>query len=119
MCGAVRYALRGEPLRIGLCHCGDCRKESGSAFTSFAIWPRSGFSFTGKTATFKGRSFCPRCGSRLFNLSEEEAEIRIGSLDAAPHGLEPSYEIWVKRREPWLLPLHGAGQWPEDALPSE
>ena len=31
-CGSVRYSLKGEPFRIGICHCTDCRKESGSVF---------------------------------------------------------------------------------------
>lgn len=118
LCGAVRYRLRGEPVRVGLCHCADCRKESGSSFVTFAVWPRDGFSFTGEIGAFRGRGFCPRCGSRLFNLEEDAVEVRIGSLDDAPNGLEPSYEIWIKRREPWLSELPGAGQWEEDRFPA-
>jgi len=114
LCGRVRYDIRGEPMRVGLCHCADCRKESGSVFATFAVWPRAAFSATGETIVHQGRSFCPACGSRLFNLTEAEAEIRTGSLDAAPTGLEPSYEIWIKRREPWLAPLPGCLQFDED-----
>lgn len=117
LCGAVRYEVRGEPMRAGLCHCADCRKESGSAFTSFAVWPREAFSATGVTTTFAGRSFCPSCGSRLFNLSDDEAEIRFGSLDEAPSDIAPQYEVWTKRRENWLAPLPGCGQYDEDRFP--
>ncbi|MGO8655542.1 GFA family protein, partial [Rhizobium ruizarguesonis] len=28
--------------------------------------------------------------------------------------LAPGYEVWIKRREPWLHPLPGAGQFAED-----
>lgn len=35
-CGAVRYEVRGEPTVVGLCHCADCRRESGSAFLYYA-----------------------------------------------------------------------------------
>lgn len=114
LCGKVHYEVRGEPMRVGLCHCGDCRKESGAVFTTFAIWPRNAFSTKGDTVVFEGRSFCPDCGARLFNLTDDEAEIRMGSLDDAPTGLAPSYEIWVKRREPWLAPLPGCLQFEED-----
>ena len=38
-CGEVRYEVDGEPLRVGLCHCTDCRQTSGSAFTMYAVWP--------------------------------------------------------------------------------
>jgi hypothetical protein len=30
-------------------------------------------------------------------------EIRLGSLDEAPFELKPEAEVWVKRRESWLL----------------
>lgn len=114
LCKQVRYEVAGEPLRIGLCHCADCRKESGSMFVTFALWPRDAFSATGEFATHEGRSFCPRCGARLFCMGGELVEIRVGSLDDAPTGLEPGYEIWVKRREHWLKPLPGAPQYQED-----
>ncbi len=39
LCGQVQIFVRGDPLRIGICHCTDCRRESGSAFTFYAVWP--------------------------------------------------------------------------------
>lgn len=114
LCGAVRYRVEGPPLRVGLCHCADCRKESGSSFVTFAVWPRAAFRVEGAFATFEGRSFCPVCGARLFCLRDDEAELRAGSLDATPNGLAPGYENWVKRREAWLAPLPGAPQHDED-----
>jgi hypothetical protein len=106
LCGSVRYSVKDAPVRIGLCHCADCRKESGSSFVTFGIWPRHGFESTGEVKYFHGRGFCPECGSRVFNESDsDEIEIRVGSLDMAPTDLEPVYEIWVKRRENWLSPL--------------
>lgn len=114
LCGAVRFQVQGAPLRVGLCHCKDCRKESGSVFASFAIWPRAAFSSEGETQTFAGRSFCTSCGGRVFGLREDEAEVRFGSLDEAPTDLSPSYELWIKRRETWLRPLPGCRQFEED-----
>jgi hypothetical protein len=115
LCGAVRYEVEGEPLRAGLCHCADCRKESGSVFVTFAVWPRGAFRHSGDTASFQGRSFCPACGGRLFCLTRDEAEIRLGSLDSAPMEIAPVHELWVKRRESWLHALPGTGQYREDA----
>ena len=83
-CGKVRYEVRGEPEKVGLCHCADCRKETGSAFLAYAGWSRDAFSSTGAYRTYEGRSFCPECGTRLFHLSEARAGICIGSLDARP-----------------------------------
>ena len=111
LCGDVRYSVRGEPVHVGRCHCADCRKESGSAFTVYAQWPREAFTLEGEPETYDGRSFCPRCGSRLGCFGEEgDVEIRIGSLDDAPFNLAPEAEIWIKRREPWLCAVDGASQ---------
>jgi hypothetical protein len=102
MCGEVRFSVSGQPARVGLCHCKDCRTYSGSAFTAFAVWPRPAFEMTGRIGTYQGRSFCVNCGSRLFSLRPDEAEIMIGSLEEAPSDLIPTYELWVPRREEWL-----------------
>jgi hypothetical protein len=109
-CGAVRFALRGEPTIVGTCHCTNCRRETGSAFLFYADWPRTAFSSTGQVATFQGRSFCPTCGSRLFHLSDHVVEVMLGSLDDAPSDLNPSVECWVKRREHWLAPVSNTEQ---------
>ncbi|TCL69463.1 GFA family protein [Rhizobium sp. BK251] len=116
LCGRVRITVRGEPRRIGICHCTDCRQESGSAFTFYAIWPADQFESTGDTSEYSGRRFCPECGSRMFSADEDEAEIKLGILTDAPTGLTPTYELWIKRREGWLRPVPGAKQYEEDRL---
>ncbi len=115
-CGRVRYRLRGEPKRIGICHCTDCRQESGSAFTYYGVWDAAAFETTGETALHEGRRFCPACGSRVFAVDEREAEVKLGTLQDAPTGLTPTYELWIKRREPWLPPVKGADQFLEDRI---
>ncbi len=113
-CGHVQISVRGEPLRIGICHCIDCRQESGSAFTFYAVWSAKHFERQGETAEFHGQHFCPHCGSRLFSVDDREAEIKLGILSEAPTHFVPSYELWIKRREPWLQPIKGAEQYEED-----
>ncbi len=118
LCGAARFSLKGQPLRVGLCHCQDCRRASGSAFNFFAVWPRSAYEGTGEFGAFAGRSFCPVCGSRVASLRDDEAEIALGSLDQAPSDLIPSYELWIGRREEWLLNLPWAEQFAHDRQPA-
>ncbi|WP_127143437.1 GFA family protein [Pelagibacterium montanilacus] len=104
LCGAVRIEARGEPYRVGLCHCMDCRKHHGAVFYAAAIFPDSAVSITGDTAEYKGRHFCPSCGSSVFARSGDEIEVHLGSLDN-PGQLVPTYENWTIRREPWLPPF--------------
>lgn len=101
LCGKVRFTVTGEPWRVGLCHCLDCRKHSGSLFSALAIFPAEAVSIEGETRDHLGRHFCPDCGSSLFGISDDEIEITLGAFDA-PDQFKPSYELWTVRREAWL-----------------
>lgn len=115
LCGAVRYTVEGEPFHVGRCHCADCRKRSGSTYTIYGQWPLSAFESIGEYATYHHDSFCPRCGARLFSVYPGEGvEVQLGSLDDAPFELRPEAELWIKRREPWMLPVDGAAQYQEN-----
>jgi hypothetical protein len=101
LCGDVRLQATGQPYRVGLCHCLDCRKVHGALFHASAIFPEDAVNISGETHEYQGRHFCPRCGSSLFNRSGDEVEVNLGALDA-PDQLKPTYESWIVRRESWL-----------------
>ena len=90
LCGDVRIEAVGKPYRVGICHCLDCRKHTGSLFHASAIFPEDAVTITGETREFKGRSFCPRCGSSVFGRSADEIEVSLGALDA-PDQFMPTY----------------------------
>ncbi|GAA6191252.1 GFA family protein [Phaeobacter sp. NW0010-22] len=100
-CGDVRLVATGQPDRVGLCHCLDCRKHHGALFYAAAVFPQGSVKITGNVQDYKGRCFCPRCGSSVFARSGDEIEVHLGTLDAPDH-LIPSYESWALRREGWL-----------------
>ncbi len=104
LCGDVRFEAVGEPYRVGICHCMDCRKHHGALFHASAIFPDHAVTIEGETRAFAGRHFCPRCGSSVFARSDDEIEINLGSLDA-PDQFVPTYELWITRRESWLPPF--------------
>lgn len=114
LCGGVHFVVTGQPSRVGLCHCKDCRKAGGSVYSAFAMWPRDAFEVSGEVASYGTRSFCPTCGSRVAWVDDKEAEVMLGSLDVAPTDLAPEYELWIIRREPWLHALPGAEQFERD-----
>lgn len=103
-CGNVRIVATGRPHRVGLCHCLNCRKHHGALFYAAAIFPEDAVTIEGETGDYKGRHFCPSCGSSVFARSDDEIEVHLGSLDA-PDQLMPTYESWVVRRESWLPPF--------------
>ena len=57
LCGNVRFALSGQPDRVGLCHCLDCRRHHGALFGAFAIFPQGAVTIEGETADYGGRHF--------------------------------------------------------------
>ncbi|SQK95732.1 aldehyde-activating protein [Pseudomonas aeruginosa] len=98
LCGKVRLVASGQPYRVGLCHCLDCRKHHGALFHASAIFPEEAVSIEGETRDYAGRFFCPQCGSSVFSRSADEIEVSLGALDA-PDQFQPTYELWTIRRE--------------------
>jgi hypothetical protein len=114
LCGAVRFVAEGEPYRVGLCHCLDCRKHGGAPFGAFAIFPAERVSFSGDapathaSSAHGRRRFCRSCGSPVFGRDEgsDEVELHLGSFDVTDR-FAPTYELWTVRRESWLPAVPG------------
>ena len=115
LCGDVRLVAMGQPSRVGICHCLDCRKHHGALFHASAIFPADAVTIAGETQDYAGRHFCPRCGSSVFSRSGDEIEVNLGSLDA-PDQFTPSYELWTIRREAWLPPFPLATRYERDRV---
>lgn len=113
LCGRVRFTASGEPDRVGLCHCLDCRKHHGALFHASAIFSETEVSVEGETRHYQGRHFCPVCGSSVFSRSGDEIELHLGALDQ-PDRFAPTYELWTIRRESWLPPFPLARHYQRD-----
>ena len=117
LCGDIRVAAMGPPVRVGLCHCLDCRKHHGALFYAAAIFRRDAVTIMGEPQSYAGRHFCARCGSSVFARSGDEVELHLGTLDA-PDQLVPGYESWVIRREAWLPDFPATRRYPRDRDPA-
>ena len=106
LCGAVRIKAVGAPLRVGICHCMDCRKHHGALFHASAIFPSAQVEVAGETRQFQGRHFCGTCGSSVYSRTDDEMELHLGMFDATD-SFVPSYELWTVRREHWLPEFPG------------
>jgi hypothetical protein len=124
-CGAVRYAIAEAPLRLYVCHCRECQRQSGSAFGMSLIVARAAFAVTqGETRNWSrkadsGRTmachFCVVCGSRLWHARDgmNTISVKAGSLDI-PVDVSRAVHIWTSRKMPGLgMPL-GAEQYPKE-----
>ncbi|PJE31860.1 Uncharacterized conserved protein [Pseudooceanicola antarcticus] len=113
LCGALRLVAHGAPLRVGLCHCLDCRKHHGALFYAAAVFPADRVEITGDSRAYEGRHFCPTCGSSVFARTGDEVELHLGALDS-PSVFAPDYELWTSRREAWLPPFPVSASHPGD-----
>ena len=113
LCGALRFTATGQPYRVGICHCMDCRKNHGALFHASAISPETAVTITGDVSSFRDRSFCPTCGSPVFAHIEDEIGINLGCLDV-PSVFRPTYELWTIRREDWLPEFTGMRRYKQD-----
>ncbi len=121
-CGAVRYEVSGPVLRLVVCHCNECRKQSASAFGVSVFVARGALRVTRGAPklwarpTDSGRvlegAFCPDCGSRLWHRRADGAgdiSIKAGSLDE-PVDLSGAVHIWTSRKLDGVLIPPGAKQ---------
>lgn len=115
-CGKVRLAMSGAPSRVGICHCLDCRKQYGTVFYTFAVFPEAAVTVTGATAHYGARHFCPVCGSSVFDRRDGEIEVNAGALDS-DNLVRPTYETWVCRRERWLPEFPLTERYERDRFP--
>jgi hypothetical protein len=113
LCGQVRYRAEAEPDFVGVCHCRNCQKQGGGAFSIVVAIPKPALSVEGSPKSYADRgdsgkilhrSFCPECGSSLFDEAEampNVAMIQAGTLDDA-RWIRPTMEIFCDSAQPWV-----------------
>lgn len=115
LCGAVKYSTGDDPMSTVICHCEDCRRSSGAAFSVNVIVADENLTLEGETLSSwettgtetgekRQRKFCSRCGSQVATmLAEMEglAVIKAGTLDD-PSWVAPEMEIWCDSAHPWI-----------------
>lgn len=118
LCGNVTYHADAEPFLQGVCHCTDCQRQTGTAFSVVVGVPRAAltvegdsqasFTTTGEDhGTPTERHFCSACGSPIVTYVEampDFAFIKAGTLDDASW-LTPAVEIWTRSAQPWSPPF--------------
>jgi hypothetical protein len=114
-CGQLRATVTGDPVRVSVCHCLDCKKRSGSSFAIQARWPANQVTLQGQSSSWSsvGGSgietrfhFCPGCGTEIYyrHAGGEMAgllAIPLGTFDD-PYFVSPRFSVWEERKHDWL-----------------
>jgi len=124
MCGEVAYEFTGKPDTTALCHCTDCQKWSGGAYTSNVVVPTDAFKVTkgaaktydavGDSGKINKHFFCGNCGSSLYTQLEimpGATCIKAGGLDGGAADLgDVAVEFYTKDRVSFSKEIPGAKQ---------
>ena len=115
LCGGVRYEVGAEPELTALCHCGDCQKQTSSAFSILVAVPREGLWVWGESlASYESlgasgrpvvRQFCSACGSPVLSyvaMTPDLIWLKAGTLDDRSW-LRPQMNVWCDSAQPWVL----------------
>ena len=110
LCGSVKIAVKDRFSYFGTCHCSQCRKFSGSAFSVVAGIPYEDFEVVNGESDIKyyvksetgTLAFCGTCGSSLFGDRSDikMIHLRAGILDDPP-SQHPTYHVCTGSKAPW------------------
>lgn len=109
-CEELRYRLEALPLFTHACHCLDCQRRTGTAFSMTTIVMRDDLSITHGEAVAKQVSprstaySCATCNTTIYVASTAFPStfiLRPGTLDD-PKVAAPQAHIWVRRKQAWL-----------------
>jgi hypothetical protein len=112
-CGQLQATCQGEPVRISVCHCLDCQRRSGSAFSAQARWPDEQVALNGERQSWQhaGDSgnqatffFCPTCGATVAFVIDALpglTGVPLGAF-ADPAFPPPTFSMFENRKHPWV-----------------
>lgn len=121
-CQSVRYSLTEPPLAVAICHCTNCRRQSGAAYSVNLIVRAEAMEISGPLSSWEdrdtesgkplAREFCAQCGSPIRSLPSSSPAfiaVKAGTLDD-PSAFAPTMHLWTQSKLPWVTI--------EDALPA-
>jgi hypothetical protein len=112
LCGKVRYSANADPAMVAVCHCKNCQKQAGTAFSLVVAIPKSAMSIQGQLKTYQDRgdsgqpvrrNFCPECGSPITSdvaAMPDLTFIKTGTLDDTSW-LDPKMHVYCDSAQPW------------------
>jgi hypothetical protein len=114
-CGEVRFVARFPSRFVAHCHCESCRRAHGAAFVTWAGFPEAQVQVLAgapalavhESSPGTRRSFCARCGTKLFFQSLRwpgETHVTLAAFDA-PLDRAPQGHAFYAEHVAWLPEL--------------
>jgi hypothetical protein len=114
-CGGLQVECSGVPRKISMCHCADCQRRTGSAFSIAVFFAREAVRVASREyGTFERPSasgfsvafgFCRSCGSNVFwepRRLPDLVGVAAGAFAAAQLP-RPDQSVWTRDKVAWLV----------------
>ena len=121
LCGRTHVRLLGPPVAVVVCHCTNCQKQGGSAFSRLIIASLEAVQIEGRLRrTLTGRTqarwwsayFAPTCGSAIQSIVPDYNSRHLTILKAAifplARSLVPQIESFCDSAVDLIAPVAGA-----------
>jgi hypothetical protein len=113
-CGALKVTCGSEPVRVSICHCTDCQRRTGSAFSVNARFADTAVAVEGPSAVYARQAdsgntvtfhFCPACGTTVYwRLSAFPGVIAVAvGAFADPAFPAPRVSVYEERKHHWVV----------------
>ncbi|KZT38531.1 hypothetical protein SISSUDRAFT_1004593 [Sistotremastrum suecicum HHB10207 ss-3] len=110
LCGEISFEVLSEPVITSTCHCSNCKKFTGTVFTTNLVFPSNSIKVTlgesqislyidklQDSGNILKRHFCSNCGSPLYNFGGD-----FGKTCAV---------FWGALSEEYVSTSEGKGEW--------
>jgi hypothetical protein len=126
-CKSIRYTIDADPIMVAQCHCRNCQRQSGSAFSVNVVVANPAVTVTGTLTDYADsdtksgntvlRQFCATCGSPIFSRvagDDKTVIVKAGTLDDPAAVSAPPFAVWTSTCFPWVEPREGQITFPEN-----
>lgn len=112
-CGQLSVEVRGDPIRVSVCHCLACQRRTGSVFGAQARFAAANVTVHGQGTEFERIgdegskatfTFCPVCGATVHYRMEGQPDmvaIPVGAF-ADPAFPPPTFSVYEERMHAWV-----------------
>ena len=114
LCGEITYQIPETSIMEAICHCRNCQKQAGSAFSALAGIKKSDFKLVGEPKLFVDKAtdsgapveryFCGNCGSPIYSALPSQPDViylKTGTLDDTSE-FKPSIHVWAGTKQNWV-----------------
>ena len=111
-CGLVQFEFKDDPKLTINCHCDDCKKRNGSAFSTYMGVAEKDFLITKGENYLKKyevensgeKYFCSECGSPIYNKNYRIPGLYMVLYGAfsQPASYTPSYNVFCSTKHDWV-----------------